>query len=329
MTQINKTIKEPKIPSSQIFLVMLGFSCNNNCIMCTTKPKAEFYKDRKTQEIVKDLEKGIKQGFKKVEFTGGEPTIRKDILKLIKYARETGYKDIGLSTNGRMLSYNDFAKKIIEAGVRRINFSLYGHEAALHDAVTRTPKTFEQTLQGIKNIQKLPDTTIIVNVVVSQLNYQYLTEIGKLLLSLKIKSFNTLDLIPDGHAKDAYKTLVVKMNDLSTSLNNLESIINKFSLITFFDFPLCLFNANLRENSHTAFITAQGRITTAKQVGYKPRRLKKEKKDIYTDIHKERIKICNKCQFSKECGGVWKDYLDLYGQEEIIALAKKHLCLKR
>jgi len=328
MAQINKTMKKPKIPSGQIFLVMLGFSCNNNCIMCTTKPKAELYKDRSTQEIVKDLVKGIKQGFKKVEFTGGEPTIRKDILKLIKYAREAGYKDVGLSTNGRMLSYNDFAKKIIEAGVRRINFSLHGHEAALHDAVTRTPKTFEQTLQGIKNIQKIPDTTIIVNVVVSQLNYQYLTEIGKLLLSLKIKSFNTLDIIPDGHAKDAYRTLVVKMNDLSTSLNNLESIINKFSLITFFDFPLCLFNANLRENSHTTFITAQGRITTAKQVGYKPRRLKKEKKDIYTDIHKERIKICNKCQFYKECGGVWKDYLDLYGEKEIITLAKKHQCLK-
>jgi len=323
--------KQLDIPSGQIFLAMLGFSCNNNCIMCTTKPKEENYKDRTTEEIIKDLEMGVKQNFKKVEFTGGEPTIRKDILELIKYAKNLGYQDIAISTNGRMLSYDDFAKKIIEHGVRRVNFSLYGHNAQLHDAVTRTPKTFEQTIRGIKNVFKyetsVPDLRVVVNTVVSSLNYKHLIEISKFTSSLGVKLFNILDLIPDGFAKDSYKTLAVKMNDLSRSLNNLERILNKFYLVTFFDFPLCLFSANLRENSYTTFVTAQERITTAKQVGYKPRRFKKEEGDVCLDIHKERIKLCENCKFYKECGGVWKDYLDLYGEKEIITLAKEHQCL--
>ncbi len=316
-------------PSDQVFLAMLGFSCNNNCIMCTTKPKEKNYKDRTIQEILDDLQEGIKQGFRRVEFTGGEPTIREDILDLIKFAKDLGYEDIALSTNGRMLNYDDFAKKLIENGLGRINFSLYGHNAKIHDAVTRTPKSFEQTIQGIKNIQKFPEVIIIVNTVVSQLNHLHLVDMGKFVLSLKIKFFNILDLIPDGYAKDFYKTLAVRINDLSEALNDLENILNKFNLVTFFDFPLCLFKPGIKNNLHTAFITAEGRKNIAKQVGYKPVRFKKKENDIYTDIHKERINTCVKCKFYKECGGIWKDYLDLYGQKEIMALSQKHQCLKK
>lgn len=309
--------------SNQVFLAMLGFSCNNNCIMCTTKPKGIDYKDRTTHEILNDLKEGINQGFKKVEFTGGEPTIRGDIFKLIKYAKDLDYKEIALSTNGRILSYNDFTERLIKNGINRINFSIYGHNSKLHNTITRTPKSFEQTIQGIKNVQEFSEVTIIVNTVVSQLNYRYLFDIGEFLLSLKIKFFNILDLIPDGYAKDFYKTLVVRMNNLSNALNNLETILDKFNLITFFDFPPCLFKPKIRNSSHTAFITAAGRDRTLKQVGYRPKRLKREG-EIYKDIHKKRIKICKNCDFYKECGGIWKDYLDLYGQEEIIIIARKN-----
>lgn len=313
---------------NQVFLVMLGFSCNNNCIMCTTKPKEKYYQDRTTREILEDLKKGMNQGFKKVEFTGGEPTIREDIFRLIKYAKDLGYKEIALSTNGRMLSYNDFTEKLIKNGVNRINFSIYGHNSKLHNAITRTPKSFEQTIQGIKNVQEFSEMIIIVNTVVSRLNYRSLSDIGEFLLSLKIKFFNILDLIPDGYAKDFYKTLVVKMNDLSDALNNLETILDEFNLITFFDFPPCLFKPKIRNSSHTAFITAAGRDRTFKQVGYEPKRLEKER-DIYKDIHKKRIKICKNCKLYKECGGIWKDYLDLYGQEEVINLAQKHQVINK
>ncbi len=319
----------PTISSGQIFLAMLGFSCNNNCIMCTTKPKGKNYKDRSTEEVIEDLEKGIKQGFRKVEFTGGEPTIRNDVLDLVKYAKDLGYRDVGLSTNGRMLSYSNFTEEIVKNGMNRINFSLYGHNANIHNAITRTPKTFKQTIQGIKNVQKYPDVTIIVNTVVSRLNYKHLLEIGDFLSSLKIKFFNVLDLIPDGYAKDFYKTLVVRMDGLSNALNNLENILDKFRLITFFDFPLCLFKPKMRSNLHTTFITAEKRKITAKQIGYKPRRFERKKGDIYLDIHKRRTEICYKCRFFKECGGIWKDYLDLYGDEEIANLAIKHHCLEK
>ena len=118
------------------------------------------------------------------------------------------------------------------------------------------------------------------------------------------------------------------MTDLSFSLNALEDVIKDFYSVSFFDFPLCLFSSGLRENSRINFITAKGRIEIEKQTGYKPKRFEKSTNDFYKDIHKQRIKICQNCKFLKSCGGIWKNYLDLYGDKEIEYLVKKHNCSK-
>ena len=316
-----------KILSEKVWLIMTGFSCNNNCIMCSTKPKAKMNSDRPTEEIVKDLRKGRKQNYSRVEFTGGEPTIRPDISDLLKVAKELGYKEIALSTNARMLSYNNFCQKAVKNGLNRITFTLNAPNSQLGNAIYRTPNAFEQVIQGIKNILEYPKVTLSANTVLFQLNYQQLTQIGEFINNLGINTWNILDLIPDGNAKEFYPKLVVRMVDLSSKLDELKNTVKKFKLVSFFDFPLCLFSPDLRENPTTHFITAKGRTEIEKQIGYKPKRFEKSKNEFYQDIHKERIKACRSCKFSQFCGGIWKDYLDLYGKEEIKYLAKKNKCL--
>lgn len=306
---------------------MTGFSCNNNCIICSTRPKGKTYPDRSSQEIIKDLREGKKKNYQIVEFTGGEPTIRPDILDLIKIAKELGYKEITLSTNARMLSYDSFCQKAIKNGLTRVTFTLNAPDSHLGDAICRTPGAFEQILQGIRNVLKCPQITVSANTVPFQLNYKYLHQIGKFIQDLGINTWNILDLIPDGYAKDFYQRLSIKMSDLSLTLNNLKDIIKDFQVVNFFDFSLCLFRPELRENPRTHFITAQGRVEITKQVGYQPKRFEKSADNFYQDIHKERTKVCQDCKFSQSCGGIWKDYLNLYGDREISYLAIKHGCL--
>ncbi len=310
--------------SEKIWLIMTGFSCNNDCVMCSTKPKSNYYPDRTSEEVKKDLIAGLKMGYEKVEFTGGEPTIRPDILNLIKKAKDLGYGEVAISTNGRMLSYDTFCKKAVENGLNRVTFTLSAHNNKLGEAISRTPNAFKQTIKGIKNIVACPDVRVSVNTVPIKINYTYLSEIGKLISSLGVEFWNILDLIPDGYGKDFYKRLSVKMTDLSLAVNSLEKIIKNFKLVTFFDFPLCVFSQKFRNRSYTNFITARGRVGIEKQVGYKPERFKKSDKNFYEDIHKERVKICKNCKFSKVCGGVWKNYIDLYGEQEIEYLVAKH-----
>lgn len=314
--------------SKKIWLIMTGFSCNNNCVMCSTKPKSKNYSDRSTEEIKKDLIAGKKKNYKKVEFTGGEPTIRPDILNLIKRAKDLGYKEIAFSTNARMLSYDNFCQKAIENGLNRVTLTLNAHNSRLGHAISRTPTAFEQTVQGVKNLLKHPEVNISANTVPVQVNYKYLRQIGEFIHNLGINVWNILDLIPDGYAEDFYNILSIRMTDLSSSFNSLRNIIKKFHLVTFFDFPLCIFPSELRKDSHTNFITAQGRTEIQKQIGYQPKRFEKSADDFYEDVHKKRIRICQNCKFSKACGGVWINHLDLYGEQEIKYLATKHNCLK-
>ena len=314
---------------SQIWLVMTGFSCNNNCVMCSTRPKAKNFPDRETEEIVADLVRGRSLGHQELDITGGEPTIRPDIFYLVNSAKGLGYKKIGINTNARMLSYKDFCQRLINGGVNRVTLTLNGHTSQLVNAISRTPNVFKQTVEGMKNISKYSKVELAVNTVVSRKNYKYLKEIGKFIAKFRAGSWHLLDLIPDGYGKDFYKELVVRADDLSKEISGLyKTIKDNFSSAMFFDFPLCLFSPEMLKDPKLIFITAQGRTEITKQVGYNPERFKKSKKEL-SDIHKKRIKVCHSCRFSKECAGIWTDYLKLFGEKEIEDLAKKHDCLNK
>lgn len=313
--------------NNKILLVLTGFSCNNNCIVCSVRPKQEFYPDRTFAEVAADLERGRGEGFNSVEFTGGEPTIRKDIVQLVNYAKILGYQKIASGTNGRLFSYPEFCRQIISAGLNKITFSLLGPDKKVHEAITRTPGSFEEIIEGIKNVQRFTGVHINVSSVICRLNYRNLKNFGKFVQSLGVKHWYLLDLIPDGNAQIFYDSLVVKLQDLSRELNSLVDIADGFETLGFVDFPPCLFKPELIAKNNACFVNARGRMDTVKQVGYNPKRISVDDKGIYSDIHKEKISVCKKCRFYRECGGIWEEYLKLYGSNEVSDLAKKHNCL--
>jgi len=66
-------------------------------------------------------------GANAVQFTGGEPTLRDDLIEIIKIAREEGYEHVQLNTDGIRLAFNpDLARQVKEAGVNTIYLSFDG-----------------------------------------------------------------------------------------------------------------------------------------------------------------------------------------------------------
>lgn len=314
-------MKIKKILSERVFLVMTGFACNNNCLMCSVRPKGFFYKPRSTEELLKDIREGKKQNYQRIEFTGGEPTLRKDLLTLIMKAKQLGYEEIAISTNARTLSNLSFIKLLKKNGLNRITSTLYGYNSKTHELVTRTPGSFQQTVQGIKNALNLNIITT-VNTVVFSLTVKNLKKIGQFLISLGIKYWTLLDLIPDGYALDNYNKFAVSPTYLKNVFKDIIPILNKFELVNFMDFPYCLFPSELLAQSNCNFIAAKGRTEIINQVGYKPKRFK-EKNNIYFDIHKIRSNKCKKCVYNDECGGIWIPYIDLYGKSFIKPFSKR------
>ncbi|MEM5781765.1 MAG: radical SAM protein [Candidatus Aenigmatarchaeota archaeon] len=289
---------------------MTGFLCNNNCLMCSVKPKGLIYKSRHSKILLDEIIKGKKMGYERIEFTGGEPTIRRDLVLLVKKAQKVGYKEIALSTNARTLSSMEFLKTLQKSGLNRITTTLYGDNAKNHEKITRTPLSFEQTIQGIKNSLQLGILTT-VNTVVFSLTIKNLYKIGELLLSLGVKYWTLLDLIPDGYALNNYKNFAVSPSQLNKAFLKLVPLLSKFQVVNVFDFPFCLLPSSLLTLSNCNVLAAKGRTEIIKQVGYKPRRFS-IKNQTYYDLHKIRLKRCLGCKYNKECGGVWIPYLNIY-----------------
>lgn len=308
-------------------VILTGFACDNNCIMCSLSSFKQSKINRTTNELLLEIKKGKREGFERVEFTGGEPGIRKDIFQLINYARFLRYKEIRISTNGRIFYYSNLCRKFVENGLNRINISLHGNTPQLHNAISRTPGAFEQTIQGIRNIQKYPWVNLEINTVVTRINYKNLNEISSFIFNfLDIPKWTILDLIPDGNALSLYDSLSVKLNHLSKALSDICVILPKQSHISFFDFSFCIFPPSIRNLESISLVGAKER-EKIEQRGYNPTRIKKINNQ-YVDKYKIKVAVCKNCKFNLQCGGVWKKYVELYGKREISVLAKKHQCLK-
>ena len=139
--------------------LVVTYKCNNRCNWCyasldpfesDTKPKnVDMPFDMAVGSL--DLIKGIDA--KKVILIGGEPTVYRRLPELIKYAKEIGL-NVGMVSNGRRFSDQQYLDSLIDAGLDGSSFSIHGSNAEIHDTVTRRKGSFEETVQGIINYEK-------------------------------------------------------------------------------------------------------------------------------------------------------------------------------
>jgi len=146
-----------------------GYQCNNRCVFCINTDKRDL-KLRGTLEIKMEIIAASERGCNYLEFAGGENAIRPDFCELVRWGRDVGFKRIAVATNGRMFSYPAFAREAIDSGLTDIIFSLHGHNAALHDRLTRVKGSFTQFMRGLENVKKrfkgvlATNTTIIAKI---------------------------------------------------------------------------------------------------------------------------------------------------------------------
>lgn len=100
--------------------------CNLRCQYCMPKEGVKRLPHDmllRLEEIYRVVLVMADLGVKKVRFTGGEPLVRKNLVKLISDVRRiSGIEEITLTTNGILLK--EMAYELKEAGVDRVNVSL-------------------------------------------------------------------------------------------------------------------------------------------------------------------------------------------------------------
>lgn len=309
-------MSESEAKMEKMCIVMTGFSCNNNCVVCSVKPFSKTNKDNSTAEIISMMKKKKASGAVNIEFTGGEPTMRKDIVFLVQSAKKMGFHEIALSTNARLFSYEPFLNAMIEAGLTRVTATLDGGNEKLHDAITRTPGSFKQTTEGVKKLVERGITTS-VNTVFTKFNVNNFSEIAEKLIEMRVPVWGVLDLIPDGNIKEVYRSSCVSFEETQKALRTIYSFIDRFDMIELFDFPVCVIPSEMyNDKSRVIHFDAFGRMNILDQVGYDPQRFE-ENDGVFNDEHKMRVEACAKCKITKECGGIWRRHYERFGDQDI------------
>ncbi len=119
--------------------VSLTDRCNYRCTYCmpeegvAVRPRAEILTFEEIERLVRVFA-GL--GVRRIRLTGGEPTIRKDMVSLVaRLSRVPGIDEVVMTTNGHLLA--DLAAPLREAGLREVNVSIDTLDRDRFRALTR------------------------------------------------------------------------------------------------------------------------------------------------------------------------------------------------
>lgn len=130
----------------------LTYRCNNDCAHCyNARPRN--YPELDTDTWKQVLDKIWSLGIPHVVFTGGEPTLRQDLVQLVSYAQDLGLVT-GLNTNGRALKDKDLVNELVTAGLDHVQITLESNLESIHNQMVRNSKAWAETLTGLRNVLK-------------------------------------------------------------------------------------------------------------------------------------------------------------------------------
>ena len=119
--------------------ISLTDRCNYRCTYCmpeegvAVRPRAEILTFEEIERLVRVF---VTVGVRRLRLTGGEPTVRKDMVQLVgRLARVPGIDEVVMTTNGHLLA--DLAAPLAAAGLAEVNVSIDTLDRNRFRAITR------------------------------------------------------------------------------------------------------------------------------------------------------------------------------------------------
>ncbi len=127
----------------------LGGQCDSTCVFCFTEwirhePKLTH------DQAVRALDEAASIGtIASVVFSGGEPTLRKDLPDLVRHASTKGFVSIGIQTNGHRIADPRYLNGLVESGVTHVLLSLHGTLPGTHNGIARRRNSFALAMRAL------------------------------------------------------------------------------------------------------------------------------------------------------------------------------------
>lgn len=186
--------------------------CNERCRYCMPEEEQVWTPKEEVltyEEMLRVVTVGATLGVRKIRVTGGEPLTRPGIADFCARVSATaGIEEVGISTNGTLLSKQDkgstMAERLVQAGVRSANISLDSLDRAAYLQSTRRD-LLPKVLEGIDAAITAGFRSIRLNCVLMKNQtekelvplIQYAWEKGLLLRFIELMPVSTQDVLSE------------------------------------------------------------------------------------------------------------------------------------
>ncbi|MDD3144921.1 MAG: radical SAM protein [Candidatus Gracilibacteria bacterium] len=291
--------------------IKVGFACNNHCTFCVQGDKRYKYKPRTLDEIKTIILNEYNLGARYVVFTGGEPTVHPNLVEAILYAKELGFVQIQIQSNGTNFDDIEYVKKLISAGVTEFSPSIHGFKKETHDKQVGTPGAWDRVVKGLINLRKL-NCLVIINSVITSDNYKEIPLLAKLLIDLKVTQFQFAFVHILGSADKNKESVVPKKSHVIPYVHKALDLAKSAGIPAYTEaIPYCLmqgYEYAISENvmPETSINDAEMRTESYAEYRWNEGKIKREE--------------CKSCLKYELCEGPWKEYPEMYGWDEFVPL---------
>ena len=157
--------------------------CNLRCPVCFANAAVSGKLFEPTQDEIRQMLKNLRNlkphPTSAIQYAGGEPTVRKDLVDLVKMAKEEGFTHVQIATNGlRLARKPEWVKELREAGLNTVYLAFDGvtPEPYIH---SRGKDLLNQKIQAIENCRKVGLGVVLVPTLIKGVNDDQVGDIIK------------------------------------------------------------------------------------------------------------------------------------------------------
>lgn len=288
-------------------LLKVGYGCNDHCTFCHTLDVREV--QGSDAEVRAKIRRAKELGHTMVVLSGGEPTIRGELMAWAEYVAELDM-DFGLVTNGRLLAYPDVVEQLLERRLRYVYLSLHGGSRRVHDLLVRA-RAFDESYGALKNLSGT-GIDLHVNCVVTKQNVDKLRELVDAVMPYPDATVKMSMVEPKGGGDKHFRRLMPSVTEVAEKVADAirygeakrgDAAGPRFAHGAI---PLCLMPG--LEDRYDDLKTH--RYATMVEVG---------EGDFFPvdDRNKLQPEPCRGCALAGPCPGLYKGYHEAHGDEEL------------
>jgi len=344
---------ENGVPALRLLAWETTRRCNLSCLHCRAVAEDHLYPDELTTEEGEALLKDVATlGPAVIILTGGEPLLRPDIFHLARFGADLGLRMV-MAVNGTLLT-QDIARRLKEAGIKRLSISIDGPDAASHDAFRGQIGAFAGALAGIEAAKKA-GLNFQINTTVTRSNLPQLEALAQLAVKLGAVGLHIFLLVPTGRGRALLSEIITAaeyedvLNWFAEQKGNLplelkatcaphyyrvirQKAKEKGEKIEFVTHGLDAVTKGCLGGQGFAFVSHVGQVQpcgylelSAGNVKEKPfSRIWRESELFQRLRNPDLLKgKCGACEFRRVCGGCRARAFEVFGDE----LAEEPLCL--